>query len=65
MGERRSRPKELNSKSKFRGVRVSMEDDFHFSNLCEKVGYSCSEGLRMDMKALKYLSENGLTYCLT
>lgn len=65
LGERRGRPKELNSKSNFRGVRVSMEDDFHFRKVCEKEGYSSSEGLRMAMKALQYMSENGLTYCLT
>lgn len=65
MGEKRGRPKELNSKSKFHGVRVSMEDDFHFRKVCEKEGYSSSEGLRMAMKALQYMSENGLTYCLT
>ena len=59
MGKRRGRPKELNSKSKFRGVRVSMEDDFHFRKVCEKEGYSSSEGLRMAMKALQYMSENG------
>lgn len=42
-----------------------MEDDFHFRKVCEKEGYSSSEGLRMAMKALQYMSENGLTYCLT
>ena len=57
MGERRGRPKELNSKSKFHGVRVSMEDDFHFRKVCEKEGYSSSEGLRMAMKALQYIMD--------
>lgn len=66
MGEKkRGRPKELNSKSKFRGVRVSAEEDFHFRKVCEKEGYSSSKGLRMAMKALQYLSENDMIYCLT
>lgn len=34
-----------------------MEDDFHFRKVCEKEGYSSSEGLRMAMKALQYIMD--------
>ena len=38
---------------------------FILEKCVKKEGYSSSEGLRMAMKALQYMSENGLTYCLT
>lgn len=65
MDKKRGRPKKFNSRVRFKGTRMTIEEDFHFKKVCEKEGYSESEGLRMAAKALEYLSENDMIYCLT
>ena len=65
MSKKKGRPKEINSRVRFKGTRMTIEEDFRFKKVCEKEGYSESEGLRMAAKALEYLSENGMIYCLT
>lgn len=65
MGKKRGRPKGFDGKSCVCRARISKEDDYIFKKICEKEGLSRSEGLRVALKALKYMSENGLISCAT
>ena len=65
MSKKKGRPKEINSRSIIRKTRMSNEENYHFLKICEKEGYSVSEGLRMAVQALEYLSKNDMIYCVT
>lgn len=65
MDKKKGRPKKFNSKTETIIGRMTIEEKFHFKRTCEKEGYSESEGMRMAAKALRYLSENDMIYCIT
>ena len=65
MNKKRGRPKKFNSRTKKVISRMTTEEKFHFKRICEKEGLSESEGIRMAAKALRYLSENNMIYCIT
>lgn len=65
MSKKRGRPTDCNSRTRFKATRMTIEEDFKFRRVCEKEGYSDSEGLRMAAKALEFMSENGMISCLT
>lgn len=60
MGKKRGRPTEVVTRSIRRNVRLSLEEDYHFKKVCDIEGLSYSDGLRMAIKALRYLSDRDL-----
>lgn len=65
MDKKKGRPKKFNSRKHVCKTRMSDEEAFEFTRTCEKEGFNTSEGLRVAVKALKYLSDRGLIYCVT
>lgn len=65
MGNKRGRPKEVNSRGNIRKTRMSDEEAFILKRMCERESLTTSEALRLGVKALDYLSKNGGIYCVT
>lgn len=38
MSKKKGRPKEINSRVRFKGTRMTIEEDFRFKKVCEKKG---------------------------